>query len=109
MDIFESRKNDWFILGVKGRMDAVTAPLFREKMLSVIEQGERQILIDCSSLDYVSSAGLRVLFEAAYRILDISGKIGCYGVSSNVKKIFSLADLISEIEIFNSQEDAVRG
>ncbi|MEI8173701.1 MAG: hypothetical protein WCH07_09495 [Deltaproteobacteria bacterium] len=38
-----------------------------------------------------------------------SGKIGCYGVSSNVRKIFNLADLISEIEIFNSQEDAMRG
>jgi len=108
MDIFEIKKNDWLILDLKGRMDAVTSPKVRERILAVIDQGERRVLLDCSGLDYVSSAGLRVLFEAAYKIEDLSGKIGCYGVNANVRKIFSLVDLGSEISLYNEQEEAMR-
>ncbi|GAB6272073.1 MAG TPA: anti-anti-sigma factor [Syntrophaceae bacterium] len=110
MDIFESKKGGWLILELKGRMDAITAPQVREKIFSVIEQGEHnKLLLDCLGLDYVSSAGLRVLFEAAFKIQDQNGKIGCYGVSANVRNIFNLSDMASEISIFNSQEEALRG
>lgn len=110
MDIFESKKGGWLILELKGRMDAITAPQIREKIFSVIEQGEHnKLLLDCLGLDYVSSAGLRVLFEAAFKIQDQNGKIGCYGVSANVRNIFNLSDMASEISIFNSQEEALRG
>jgi anti-anti-sigma factor len=110
MDIFESKKGGWLILDLKGRMDAITAPQVREKIFSVIEQGEyNKLLLDCLGLDYVSSAGLRVLFEAAFKIQDQNGKIGCYGVSANVRNIFNLSDMASEISIFNSQEEALRG
>jgi len=96
------------ILELKGRMDVMTAPVVREKIISVINQGEKMLLLDCSGLDYVSSAGLRVLFEAAYKVQDVKGKIACYGVNSNVLKIFRLADLTSEIPLFPSQEEALK-
>ncbi len=109
MDIFEVKKNDRLILDLKGRMDAATSPQVREKIMAVIERGDTQLLLDCSALDYISSAGLRVLFEAAYRIQDLSGKIGCYGVNANVRKIFTLADLQSDIQIYDTQEEALKG
>lgn len=109
MDIFEVKKNDRLILDLKGRMDAVTSPQVREKIMAVIERGDTQLLLDCSALDYISSAGLRVLFEAAYRIQDLTGKIGCYGVNANVRKIFTLADLQSDIRIYDTQEEALKG
>jgi anti-anti-sigma factor len=109
MDIFESRKEGWLILELKGRMDAITSPLVREKIAFVIGQGETRILLDCLGLEYVSSAGFRILFEAAYNIQDLKGGIGCYGVNANVRKIFNMADLASEIPIFNTQEEALQG
>ncbi len=109
MDIFEVTKNGWLILDLKGRMDAITSPQIREKIMAVIDRGETQILLDCSGLEYISSAGLRVMFEAAYKIQDRSGRIGCYGVNSNVRKIFNLADLGSDIRIYDEQETALNG
>jgi anti-anti-sigma factor len=109
MDIFEVKKNEWLILDLKGRMDAMTSPHAREKIMAVIDRGEKMILLDCAGLDYVSSAGLRVLFEAAYKIQDLSGRIGCYSVNANVRKIFALADLGSEIPLYNKQEEALQG
>ena len=107
MDIFEVSKNGWMILDLKGRMDAITAPAVRERIMAVIERGERRLLLDCSGLEYVSSAGLRVLFEAACRLQDLSGKIGCYGLNANVRKVFSLADLGTDIPIHENQEIAI--
>lgn len=107
MDIFEIGKNGWMILDLKGRMDATTAPLVRERIKAVIDRGERRLLLDCSGLDYVSSAGLRVLFEAAYMLQGLSGTIGCYGVNDNVRKVFSLADLEADVPVHESQEAAI--
>lgn len=109
MDIFEVKKDGWLILDLKGRMDAMTSPVVREKIMEIIELGETNLLLDFSGLDYISSAGLRVLFEAAYKIQDLSGKIGCYGVNANVRKIFSIADLQSDINIYDGQEEALKG
>jgi len=108
MEIFENKTSGWMILELKGRMDAVTSPMVREKIVSTVDQGEKMLLLDCSGLDYISSAGLRVLFEAAYKIQDLEGKIACYGVNSSVRKIFNLVDLNSEIPIFISREDALK-
>ena len=60
MDMLELKKNDTHILGLKGKLDAVTSPGLRNRLLELVQQGERRILLDCANLDYVSSAGLRV-------------------------------------------------
>lgn len=108
MDIFENKKEGWLILELKGRMDAMTSPLVRDKIFAALEQGETRLQLDCTGLEYISSAGLRVLFEAAFKLQDAAGKICCYGVNSNVRKIFNLADLGSEIPVFNTQQDALQ-
>lgn len=108
MEFFENRKNGWTIVEVKGRLDAMTAPLFRDKIASLIDQGEIKLILDGSGLEYISSAGIRVLFEAAYRIQDLSGMIRCCSLSGNIRKIFKLADMASEIPDFPSQQEAMQ-
>ncbi len=108
MDMFEVRKEGLLILELKGRLDALTSPGVRDKILTFLEAGETNVLLDCSGMDYVSSAGLRVLFEAAYKARNLKGWIGSYGVCENVKKIFNLADLSSELPIFRTQEEALK-
>ena len=109
MDIFESKKDGILTLALHGRLDAVTAPPFREKIMAFIDdQGEYLILLDCTNMDYVSSAGIRVLFEVIFRLQDLSGKFGCYGLTGNVRKIFGLADLTSEMGVFTSHEEALK-
>jgi anti-anti-sigma factor len=109
MDVFESKKDGILTLALKGRLDAVSAPSFRDKIMNFIDdQKEYRILLECSNMDYVSSAGIRVLFEVIFKLQDLSGKLGCYGVTGNVRKIFGLADLTSEMGLFASQEEALK-
>jgi anti-anti-sigma factor len=109
MDVFESKKDGILTLALKGRLDAVSAPSFRDRIMNFIDdQKEYRILLECSNMDYVSSAGIRVLFEVIFKLQDLSGKLGCYGVTGNVRKIFGLADLTSELGLFASQEEALK-
>ena len=106
MEITEFRKGEIYILEVRGKLDAITSPAFREKIISVIEEKQKKFLIDCSSLNYISSAGIRVLFEAAYKLEDLSGKMAFCSLNDNVRKVFDMVDLSSEFSIYSSEEEA---
>ena len=108
MDFIGFKNDGTYVMGLKGKLDALTSPAFREQLIVAIDQGERDILLDCSDLDYVSSAGLRVLFEAAFKLQELSGRFDCCSVNPNVRKIFDLVDLPSEIPLFASREEALR-
>ena len=49
------------IAKVQGRVDTLTAPEFEKAILSVLEEAPAELLLDCSGLEYISSAGLRAL------------------------------------------------
>jgi len=109
MEILEFKKGSTFILGLRGKLDAASSPPFREKFFELIDQGEADFLIDCSQLEYVSSAGLRVFFQAAYKIEDLSGRMALCSLSSNVRKVIDMVELSSELAIYPSQEEAFKG
>jgi len=106
LKIVELKKDSVYIVCLTGKLDATTSPEFREKLMSVVSQGDRYLLIDCSDLEYISSAGLRVFFEVAYKIDELSGKIVCCSLNSNVRKVFDMVELSSEVPVFSTQEEA---
>ncbi|MGD8685702.1 MAG: STAS domain-containing protein, partial [Syntrophobacterales bacterium] len=64
MEVVEKKQNGICILGLLGRLDSNTSPEFEKKIFEVIEDGTKSLIVDFESLDYISSAGLRVLLKA---------------------------------------------
>ncbi|HWP60389.1 MAG TPA: STAS domain-containing protein [Candidatus Acidoferrales bacterium] len=58
-------------------------------------------------LAHISSAGLRIFYEAPGRIDQAQGKIAIRRLSENVKRVWELVDMSSEIPIFATQEQAI--
>ena len=56
------------VVEVEGRLDSVTSSELEKEILSLLQSGESNLLIDFAGLDYISSAGLRVLLMAAKRL-----------------------------------------
>lgn len=54
--------NDWHVLSIIGRIDAVTSASVEEAGATVLKSAEK-IALDMSATDYISSAGLRVLLR----------------------------------------------
>jgi anti-sigma B factor antagonist len=52
------------LITVSGRVDSATAPQLEEALLNLIQSGRKNIVVNMSSVDYISSAGLKALLSA---------------------------------------------
>jgi anti-anti-sigma factor len=107
MDIYEERKDGFLVLGLEGRLDAVSSKLFEEKVLAVIDGGEARFVIDLSRLDYVSSAGLRVFLVASKRLAPAGGKVVLCSLQEPVKQVFDIVGFYSIFSILGSTDEAL--
>jgi anti-sigma B factor antagonist len=67
MTIIETRSRGVLVIAAAGRVDSTTASALEHALLRAIDGGERRLAVDFGSVDYISSAGLRVLLVAARR------------------------------------------
>jgi|SRR5262245_6670935 len=107
METSETKTNGIILLGLKGRLDATTSPQLQEKLLAALAGGEKHFAIDCAQLEYISSAGLRVLLLVTKQLRTVSGKMVLYALKPHVKEVFDLAGFSAALPLFGSQTDAL--
>jgi len=96
------------VVMLEGRLDSSSSGILEKKLLSLMETGEKNFLIDFSDMDYISSAGLRVLLMAAKKTKPAGGKVVLSALSDNVKEVFDIAGFTSIFTIFATGEEAVQ-
>ena len=87
-----SRQNQELTVKVNGQLDAVTS----EEFLRTIEkelEGIRTIVIDCSGLVYISSAGLRALVALGNDLGDQDGSVRLRNVGEQVAEVLKLTGM----------------
>ena len=73
---------------LEGRLDTVTAPEFETKLKEALE-GATELVLDMEKLDYISSAGLRVLL-AAQKVMERQGSMKVTNVNETIMEIFEV-------------------
>ncbi len=84
-------------IAVEGRIDTVTSPDLEKTILDNISEVE-DMTIDLKGVDYISSAGLRVLLSTQ-KIMDKQGKLLIRGVGENVMEIFEVTGFVDIFDI----------
>jgi len=107
MDINISEKQDAFIVSVRGRLDAVTAPELEKTISKYTDSDKSKIILDFNELEYISSAGLRVVLITAKKMKAKQGELLVSGLKDTVKDVFELSGFYSIIKIFNTVETAL--
>jgi len=107
MEITQTESGEVLIFALAGRLDAKTSEPFEQQMLAALAAGRRKLLIDFSSLDYISSAGLRVLLLAAKKLQESKGKIVLCALKPALKTVFEIAGFSSIFPIFDSPADGL--
>ena len=64
MDIQEETKGSLVVVAPNGRVDGFTSPELEKRISEIIERGDHRVLLDCENMEYISSAGLRVVSSA---------------------------------------------
>lgn len=108
MNIKEAKKDKATVITVEGRLDSSTSGVLEKKLLSLMETGEKNFLLDFAGMDYISSAGLRVLLMAAKKTKPAGGKVVLSALTDNVKEVFDIAGFTSIFTIFTTQEEAIQ-
>jgi anti-anti-sigma factor len=98
--------NDIHIVAITGSLDSTTAPE-AQKSLDAVVAGAKKVVLDFSSLDYISSAGLRVLLGAAKKLRGSGGTLGMFGLNQSVREVFEISGFSSILSIYQSEADAV--
>jgi anti-anti-sigma factor len=106
MTIIQTEKDGIMELSISGRLDAVSAVEADKDFNKVIDAGHENLLVNLDNLDYISSAGLRVLLVVAKRIQQNGGKVVLCSLSNNVKEVFEISGFSSIFKIFPSNSDA---
>ena len=108
MNIKEIERGDIVILAPEGRLDSNSSPGFEQCLIALIEKSSSpKILIDCTVLDYISSAGLRVLLLGAKRLKSGPGQLVLCALSKNVQQVFKMSGFERLFIIADNQETAL--
>ncbi|MFZ0005190.1 MAG: STAS domain-containing protein [Methanoregula sp.] len=107
MDITTTTHDTAAILTVKGRVDALTAGDLESAINTIIDKGDRCIILDFSGLTYISSGGLRVLLATAKKLQNNGDRFMLCGLSIDVQKVMNLAGFTAIFSIYSSASEAL--
>ena len=88
MEINKTFNEGTLFIGLKGRLDTITAPSL-ETELNTSLPGVTKLILDCAALEYVSSAGLRVIL-AVQKVMNRQGKMIVKNVNDTIMEVFEI-------------------
>ena len=109
MDITTSTTDTATIVQITGSLDTGTAPDAEEQLMGLIEAGSTKILVDFSTLDFISSAGLRVVLAASKKLRSAGGEIRLCSLNETVNEIFEVSGFSTILRVFPSSAEALEG
>lgn len=83
------------VASLTGRLDSTTAKDLETTLLERIAAGDVRLVLDFTALDYISSAGLRVVLLAGKRTSAAGGKTALAGFGPSIRAVFEISGFIS--------------
>ncbi len=90
MEIHEKSQGNTLILEPVGRLDSLSCREFESRLLAALDQCGA-VVIDCTALDYISSAGLRALLVAAKRNRTRGGRLALTMLRDSIREVFDIS------------------
>lgn len=98
MIVDEKAEKDKLILYVKGRLDTTTAPQLEEIIAGKVT-GLTELILDFTELEYISSAGLRVLLATHKVMQKQRGSLTVRGVNDEVMEVLHITGFLDILNV----------
>jgi anti-anti-sigma factor len=109
MQVQTSVAEGFTMVKVQGRIDSVTAKDFESKVTTLIENGIPKIVIDCSQLDYMSSAGLRAFLVIHKNVASKGILVRLCCLQPSIREILDICGLSNIFPIYPDVASAISG
>lgn len=101
-----TEEGDLTMVALGGYLDAHTAPDFEATIQEKIDADRVRIVVDCSGLEYISSAGLGVFMGFIEDLRDAGGDLKICGLIPKVREVFELLGFDALFEIYDDRAGA---
>lgn len=108
VDMKIEKKGNVLILKLRGRLDAISSPAAEKKVFECINGGEKNILLDFEGVDYLSSAGMRMLLSTTKRLKGLSGKLILCSINQNVLDVLKMSGFDHVLELCDNEDVALK-
>ena len=99
MQITTNISNQNLIISLSGRLDTVTSPQLEEEINRSSFDEIETVTLNMRSLEYISSAGLRVILMLHKKLAGTNGKLKLINVNDMIMEIFTMTGMDSFLEI----------
>ena len=108
LNIKERRNNDVLILDLEGKIRlGEDCSDLRKALRSLVENGEKKILLNLADVSYIDSSGLGELVASYISLQKNEGEVRLVNLSPNVHELMVLTKLLTIFEVYDNETDAI--
>ena len=107
MNLEQERREDLLIVRPRGRLDSSSAPEMERLVSEQLDGGAQRLVLDFTSLDYISSAGLRVVLLAGKKLRASKGKMVLVGLQDMVREVFEMSGFLALFAVAPTLEEGI--
>lgn len=109
MEINSRDENDVIVVSLDGELDTNTSPGAETYLNELRAGGAQKILLNFEKLDFISSAGLRVLLATAQELKGAGGAFRICGLNPDVKEVFDISGFSTLLMVFEDEAKGLAG
>jgi anti-anti-sigma factor len=107
MDLSEQQVGRVWVVTARGRLDGATSGAFAERIEALVKGAEPRLIVDLSGVDFVSSAGLRVVLALMKKVKALKGVLALCAVQAPVREVLDITGFAGMIEIHPERSAAL--
>lgn len=88
-----------------GALNTDTAPGFEQGLQQLVDEGHQLTVLDMKELDYISSAGLRVIFKAAKQARSSGRRLAAANRKPHIDKVFEILKALPDMAVFADDQE----
>lgn len=95
------------VVSVGGRIDGATSPEFETHLKELMQAGKKNVVLDMSAVDFMSSSCLRVMLTSRKALMKIGGRLVLANPSQRVVETLDIAGIDILFDVFPDREAAI--
>jgi anti-anti-sigma factor len=99
--ISDASRRDVTVVRVDGRIDSTSSDELERHLAALLQRGEKRLILDLSGVDYMASAGLRVLLTTAKRSTALEARFVLAGPNDFIRQILTMTGFLSCFGVFD--------
>jgi anti-anti-sigma factor len=107
MEVAFETINEATIVVITGRIDSATSKELETKLIPMINSGIRKMIVDFARVDFISSAGLRIMLLSAKKLKQAGGKMALCCLKDTIREVFDISGFSSIIPISPTRDEAL--